>query len=135
VVDSVWGYEHVGNNPMLNRRIALPEDEVSIVPGRNLLFIALGAAFCQAHGLDQLYTGLHFTTSNVKDSSLVFHNACYKACEAYDVELMSPLLCWAKEKTIQRVKDAGLYDLTWSCYDGKDEPCGKCAACKARGDV
>ena len=21
------------------------------------------------------------------------------------------------------------YELTWSCYEGKDEPCGKCGTC------
>jgi 7-cyano-7-deazaguanine synthase len=130
----VWGLEQRDTNPLFSRDVALPEDSVPIIPGRNLLFIALGAAFCQSRGISRLYTGLHHTTSSVRDSSAQFHNACAKACGAYNVDLMSPFLAWRKEEIVRHVKKSGLYDLTWSCYEGGEEPCGRCAACRARGD-
>jgi 7-cyano-7-deazaguanine synthase len=126
----MWGGDVLTNNPLLANNAPMTE-RVPILPGRNLLLVAIGASYCQAHGIDALYTGFHLSNA-VRDSSYDFHDACEVACLAYDVRLVSPMLGWTKPEIINYVRGLGVYDMTWSCYEGGITPCGKCAACRSR---
>jgi 7-cyano-7-deazaguanine synthase len=126
----MWGSDVLTNNPLLANNAPMTE-EVPILPGRNLLLVAIGASYCQAHGIDALYTGFHLSSA-VPDSSPEFNIACANACIAYNVMLRSPALTLTKPEIIDYVRGLGVYDMTWSCYEGGITPCGKCAACRSR---
>lgn len=46
------------------------------------------------------------------------------------LSVKAPLVNWNKARVVQeglRLKVP--YELTWSCYEGKDKPCGVCGTC------
>lgn len=46
------------------------------------------------------------------------------------VHLIAPLVNWNKAQVVKRGLELKVpYELTWSCYNGGDKPCGKCGTC------
>ena len=42
----------------------------------------------------------------------------------------APLVRWNKSQVVKEGLRLGVpYELTWSCYEGGDKPCGKCGTC------
>jgi len=57
------------------------------------------------------------------------------ADELAPVRIATPVLDLDKRGVFEFAQKYGgtaLFDLTWSCYAGGEEPCGTCGACEAR---
>lgn len=49
------------------------------------------------------------------------------------VEIISPFLYQSKIEILATGLAMGLdYNLTWTCYNGREKACGKCGACQER---
>mgnify|MGYP002171746373 CR=1 FL=1 len=46
------------------------------------------------------------------------------------VTIEAPFVNWTKADVVKKGLELNVpYELTWSCYEGGDEPCGKCGTC------
>lgn len=113
------------------------EEPVSTyVPFRNGLFLSTAAAIALSEGCTWIYYGAHkddAVGSAYPDCSESFFNAMNEAIyegSGKMVQLKAPFI----QKNKADIVKEGLhlevpYELTWSCYEGKKEPCGKCGTC------
>lgn len=109
----------------------------TVVPGRNLLLIGVGVARAQVHGAGLLFFGAHATDAyrrQFPDCTIDFFTPLGAAIRvAYDVRLSVPFLGYYKSDIARLGKALGApLHLSWSCYKGGEEPCGKCQACVER---
>ena len=46
------------------------------------------------------------------------------------LRIEAPFINWNKAQVVKEgLRLKGPYELTWSCYEGGDTPCGKCGTC------
>lgn len=106
------------------------------VPFRNGLFLAAAASLGISKGCEEIYYGAHAddsATSAYPDTSTAFNQAMSAAvCEGSGgaVRIVAPFIDSHKAQVVK----TGLalkapYALTWSCYEGGEKPCGRCATC------
>ena len=106
------------------------------VPFRNGLFLSYAAAIAASVHAEVIYYGAHADDAAgaaYPDCSPEFETAM---CEAIfegtgrKVVVEAPLLYLNKAGVVKMgLKLGAPYHLTWSCYEGGDKPCGKCATC------
>lgn len=112
------------------------------VPFRNGLILSAVASFALSlYPNDDIsvYLGIHaddVVNSAYADCSIEFSKYMNKAVltGTYNkVRLVSPLVSFNKSQVVAEGLRVGVpYELTWSCYEGGDKPCGKCATCLDR---
>ena len=57
------------------------------------------------------------------------HQSIYEGSGG-QLSVAAPFISWSKAEIVKRGLELGVpYALTWSCYEGGDEPCGACATC------
>ena len=106
------------------------------VPFRNGLFISTAASVALSKGCSVIYYGAHSDDaagSAYPDCSDEFNNAMADAVyigSGKQLEIKAPFVNLTKADIVKeglRLKVP--YELTWSCYEGGDKPCGKCGTC------
>lgn len=112
------------------------------VPYRNGLFLSYAAAVALQLGCSVVYYGAHADDAAGRaypDCTPEFIEAQAKAIEegtAGEVHMQAPL--WDKNKAgvVALGLELGMtredFEHTWSCYEGGEEPCGKCGTCLDR---
>jgi len=126
-----------------SRMVEVPEGHyaedtmaATVVQGRNLLFASVGCALAEPG--DSLWFGVHAGDHPVyRDCRPEFWNRLDDLMDdAYDVSIVTPFLHRSKAD-IARIGH-GLkvpYELTWSCYVGGEEHCGRCGTCVERAEA
>ena len=106
------------------------------VPFRNGLFISSAAALAISKGCSVIYYGAHSDDAAgnaYPDCSEAFNNAMNTAIwegSGHQVKVVAPFVSWAKKDVVKKGLELGVpYELTWSCYEGGEKPCGKCGTC------
>lgn len=106
------------------------------VPFRNGLFLASAASIALSKGCEVIYYGAHSDDaagSAYPDCSTEFNDAMNEAIylgSGKQVRIEAPFVKWTKSEVVKeglRLKVP--YELTWSCYEGADTPCGVCGTC------
>ena len=106
------------------------------VPFRNGLFLSAAASVALSKECSVIYYGAHADDAAgaaYPDCSQAFHDAMNQAIyegSGKQLRIEAPFV----GKTKADIVALGLkyhvpYQLTWSCYEGKEEPCGKCGTC------
>jgi 7-cyano-7-deazaguanine synthase len=109
------------------------------VPFRNGLFLSAAASVALSHGCKIIYYGPHADDAAgnaYPDCSVTFHNAMATAIyegSGKQLRVVAPFV----EMTKKDIVKLGLalnvpYEMTWSCYEGSDRPCGVCGTCRDR---
>lgn len=106
------------------------------VPFRNGLFLSSAASIALSKGCSVIYYGAHSDDAAgnaYPDCSSVFNNAMNEAIyegSGRQLRIEAPFVSWSKAEVVRRGLELNVpYELTWSCYEGKDKPCGKCGTC------
>lgn len=106
------------------------------VPFRNGLFLAVAASMAISKGCDVIYYGAHkddAAGNAYPDCSIEFHTAMTKAIEFGSnkaVTICDPFIDKTKADIVKVGTELKVpYQKTWSCYNGKEKPCGKCGTC------
>ncbi len=109
------------------------------VPFRNGLMLSAAAALAQSLYPEEecgIWIGAHAddTAGNAyADCSVAFNESMGRAISigTYElVKLHAPLNRLNKAQVVAEGLKLGVpYDLTWSCYEGGEKACGKCATC------
>jgi 7-cyano-7-deazaguanine synthase len=109
-----------------------PKQASTVVPGRNLLFLSMAIAFAARHLFSTVYIGAHKGDAAIyPDCREEFIRAVDDAAYlAYRIRVVAPFLNMTKTDIVRLGKRLKVpFELTWSCYEGKDSPCGECGAC------
>ena len=106
------------------------------VPFRNGLFLSAAASVALSKGCSVIYYGAHADDAAgaaYPDCSQGFHEAMNQAiCEGsgQQLHIEAPFVGKTKEDIVSLgLKLGAPYQFTWSCYQGKQSPCGKCGTC------
>lgn len=120
-------------------------DETTVstyVPFRNGLFLSSAASMALSMGCSVVYYGAHrddWAGAAYPDCSPEFVAAMGAAIEegtGGELRLEAPFVNASKADIVREGLELGVpYELTWSCYEGADEPCGACATCIDRAEA
>lgn len=109
------------------------------VPFRNGLFLSAAASLALSLDASVIYYGAHqddVAGDAYPDCSQAFYTAMATAIfEGSGKALMleAPFVNTNKTGVIKEGLRLGVpYELTWSCYEGKEKPCGHCGTCLDR---
>ncbi len=106
------------------------------VPFRNGLFLSSAASIALSKGCNIIYYGAHSDDSAgnaYPDCSSAFNNAMNEAIyegSGKQVKIEAPFVSWPKAEVVKKGLELNVpYQLTWSCYEGEEKPCGTCGTC------
>jgi 7-cyano-7-deazaguanine synthase len=106
------------------------------VPYRNGLFLSIAASVAISKGCKVIYYGAHkddAAGNAYPDCSINFHNAVSQAIyigSGNKVEVIDPFINKNKADIVKIGTEIDVpYGMTWSCYNGREKPCGKCGTC------
>ncbi len=113
----------------------------TFVPGRNLLFLTLAAAWAYRLGVVDLVIGAgevdYSGYPDCREETLDKMAAALCAGLDAPVRVHAPLMHLGKADTVRLARDLEALDLlsySHTCYNGRVPPCGLCAACRLRAD-
>lgn len=115
---------------------------VTYVPGRNLIFLSIAAAYAEVVDAGAVYIGVNaldysgypdcrpeFIASFTRTALL----ATKRGVEGAPFAVLAPLQHMGKREIIQLGSELGVpYELTTSCYQGDELACGVCDSCRLR---
>lgn len=111
----------------------------TFVPGRNILFLTIAAAYAYQHKIRHLVAGVCQTDysgyPDCRDATIKSLQATLKLGMEYDIIIHTPLMWKMKAETIKLMEKLGgleLYKYTHTCYKGERPACGECPACELR---
>lgn len=109
------------------------------VPFRNGLFLSSAASMALSKHCDVILYGAHADDSAgfaYPDCSPAFADAMNRAVyegSGHQLEIVAPFVEIDKAAVVKLGLELGVpYELTWSCYEGGEHPCGKCGTCLDR---
>lgn len=112
------------------------------VPFRNGLFLATAASIALSKGCGVIYYGAHADDAAgnaYPDCSSAFQNAISEAVfvgSGNQLKVEAPFVNMTKAEVVEIGLELKVpYELTWSCYEGKEKPCGVCGTCIDRAEA
>lgn len=109
------------------------------VPFRNGLFLSSAASIALSNGCEVVYYGAHkddAAGNAYPDCSDAFNEAMNRAVylgSGGQLHIEAPFVGMNKAQVVQKGLELRVpYELTWSCYEGGDKPCGICGTCRDR---
>lgn len=118
------------------------EIPITYVPGRNTVFIAIALSLAEAKQADAIYLGINAVDySGYPDCRPEFLEAFQTLAsvsskagiEGRAPKLVAPLVMDSKVDIVYRALRLDVpISLTWSCYQGGEQPCGVCDSCRIR---
>jgi 7-cyano-7-deazaguanine synthase len=118
------------------------EIPITYVPGRNTVFIAIALSLAESKGAEAIYLGINAVDySGYPDCRPDYLQAFQKLAalsskvgvEGHAPQLIAPLVMDSKIDIVRRARRLGVpIELTWSCYQGGEVPCGVCDSCRIR---
>ncbi len=111
----------------------------TFVPGRNLIFLTLAAAYAYQRGISEIVTGVCQTDysgyPDCRETTMTALQASLRTGMEFPVTIHTPLMHLTKAQTVHLIRDLGKLELlawTHTCYNGLVPPCGTCPACELR---
>lgn len=112
------------------------------VPGRNTIFLSFAVSYAETLGAKVIFIGANAVDfSGYPDCRPEFYRAFDKiiavgtkaGVQEKAIKIEAPLIHKTKAEIIRLGNCLGVpFELTWSCYQGERQPCGKCDSCYFR---
>lgn len=124
------GFGEIIPSGLTNRSLRVNED--AFLPGRNLLFLLVGASYAYSVKASGVSIGLlsekyrifpDQTTTFLKSSEELL-----KSAMGFNLRIMAPLMEFSKQDVLTLAKQKNIQG-TYSCHTGKAVPCGHCVSC------
>ncbi len=142
----------IGGSALTDTNIEVPKNRsekeigsgipITYVPFRNGIFLSIAAAVAERNRIENIVGGWNVLDfSGYPDCRKPFLNACEEAInhgtkmgsEGARFHILTPLIRLKKSEIILLGKrHSADYSYAYSCYTGKEEPCGECDACILR---
>lgn len=112
----------------------------TVVPNRNMIFIALAVARAVQIGATEVWYGAHAGDHAIyPDCRTNFICALGEAVRLGTedaVQLVAPFSGWKKDEIVRRGANLRVpFEKTWSCYEGGEVHCGRCGTCVERREA
>lgn len=109
----------------------------TVVPNRNMIFLSLAVGVAVNQGAAFVYTGVHAGDHAIypdcRPEFIAAMNQVTRISNYQPVEIVTPFLHANKADIVAYGLRIGLdYSKTWTCYNGRELPCGKCGSCVER---
>lgn len=138
-----------GGSALTDEAIAVPTEgvtpeviPVTYVPGRNTVFLAIALSLAEAKEASAIYLGINAVDYSGYPDCRTDYLEAYQhlatlsskaGLEGKAPRLVAPLIKDSKADIVRRAARLGVpIEITWSCYQGDDEPCGLCDSCRIR---
>ncbi len=139
----IEAFKQLGGNALVDHDSTISQEENALpntfVPGRNIIFMSLAAAWAYQLKIPNLITGVCETDysgyPDCRKSTMESLQTTVSAGMDYTFEIHTPLMYMSKAQTVSLAQEVGALEaLSWShtCYEGVFPPCGKCPACMLR---
>jgi 7-cyano-7-deazaguanine synthase len=125
------------------RNEALTVAQSAYIPCRNLIFYGIAASFAEIFDAKYIVGGHNKNdVDSFPDSSPQFFKLFNKTASVGRItrgrtgKVVLPLSGLDKAQVIKLGTRLGVpFDLTWSCYESNEIPCGKCLSCRLRAQA
>lgn len=109
----------------------------TVVPNRNMIFLALAIAQAVSAKYDRVAIAVHASDHAIypdcRPEFIKKMNEVSKIANYKSVRIYAPFLKMTKRQIAKLGQKLGIdYSKTWTCYCGLARPCGKCGACTER---
>lgn len=143
-----------GGSALTDSRIPVPkgrgekemtrEIPATYVPARNSVFLSLAASLAETRGARAIYFGANaLDYSGYPDCRPEFIEAFEEMMmlgtkigvesKERPLRIIAPLLHLSKAGIVRLGRELGVpFEWTWSCYEGREFPCGECDSCILR---
>jgi 7-cyano-7-deazaguanine synthase len=133
-----------GHNALTDSSVAVPHGEydsstmaVTTVPNRNMILLSIATGWAIASQFTAVAFGAHsgeYTPyPDCQPQFAAAMNCATHLCDENTIEVLAPFVHWNKAAIVKRGDELGVpFELTWSCYEGGERPCGKCSTCLDR---
>ena len=145
IVDTTSMFSHINSSSLTNLEIAVPnchytEDvaKITVVPNRNQILLSVAVGIAAARGLPSMYYAAHGGDWAIyPDCRPEFLESLKETTRLstlwHPVDIVAPFMPITKADIVKLGSALNLpYQLTWSCYNGLDKPCGTCPTCIER---
>jgi 7-cyano-7-deazaguanine synthase len=107
------------------------------VPNRNMIFLALAAAYAESHEANTVYYGAQshdmYGYWDTTPEFLAQLNQVYGLNRKMPIQIEAPFVHYSKTDILRKGLELGVdYGRTWSCYEGQTAACGQCPTCAER---
>lgn len=107
----------------------------AFLPGRNMLFLLVGAAYAHYVGEKKVAIGLLSEETHLFPDQtgefIVNANFALNSALGDELIILTPLINFSKSQIIKLAKHYNIpLEKTYSCHLGSDRYCGRCVACK-----
>jgi len=142
-----FDFRQIGGSALTDNKLKLPlrktyeeivkgSQPISYVPNRNMILLAIAAAVAEAKDIHKIYYGANAVDfSGYWDCTPEFIqkiNELFKT-NPFGITIKAPLINMTKKEIINKGFELNApFELSWSCYLGKDKPCGVCDSCVLR---
>lgn len=132
---------------LTKKEIKIPEKETkgipkTYVPARNTIFISLALGYAETIDADAIFIGVNSIDFSgypdcrpiyIKRFQKLIDVATKKTSSGKKIKLIAPIINLSKSQIIKKAINFGLdISKSWSCYQNKKNPCGKCPSCRIR---
>lgn len=110
---------------------------ITYVPNRNMIFLALAAAYAETHGVTDIFYGAQrhdiYGYWDTTPQFLESLNQVYRLNRKTPITIKAPFVQYSKTDILRQGLALEVdYGQTWSCYEGKEVACGRCPTCAER---
>ncbi len=110
---------------------------VTYVPNRNMIFLALAAAYAETHQVSQVFYGAQrhdmYGYWDTTPQFLAQLNQVYGLNRKNPIAIEAPFVNYTKTDLVRKGLALAVdYGQTWSCYEGQELACGRCPTCAER---
>lgn len=114
--------------------------KTTVVPNRNMILLAIATGHALSIGAGQVayaaHSGDHAIYPDCRNEFADAMAGAMALCDWKQVELSRPFVDWTKADIVKRGAELGVpFDLTWSCYKGGSQHCGRCGTCIERREA
>lgn len=141
-----------GGSALTDNSLELPHDRntvqmtqsipITYVPARNTIFLSFALGYAEAIAAERVYIGVNALDYSgypdcrpdyIQAMQEVFRLGTKEGREGKPIKIVTPLIDLKKTEIIELGNKLGVpWELTWSCYAGKDISCGVCDSCRLR---
>lgn len=112
------------------------------VPARNIIFLSFAVSYAEAINAEAIFIGAHIQDySGYPDCRAEFYRAFDRVIvkgtkagtQQKRIKIFTPLINKTKAEIVRLAVQLNVpLEFTWSCYQGKEKPCGRCDSCYYR---
>lgn len=109
----------------------------TVVPNRNMFLLSIGVARAIVVGAEQIryaaHAGDHAIYPDCRPDFVQAMQVAITRCDWRPPTLIAPFIASSKADIVERGHQLRVpFELTWTCYKGGDEACGRCGTCVER---